>query len=130
MASSTATKKPRGRPATGIGTQVQIRLQPAALARLDEWREAQGDKPTRPEAIRRLVESGLPGGLPAPDSRAYRSLVLKGRSDVLMEALRAQDAAPDAIRDWLWQHLDEVKGELRLIADESGMVALPHEGDD
>lgn len=38
-----------------------VRLQPDQLGKLDAWREAQDDNPTRPEAIRRLVEAGLGG---------------------------------------------------------------------
>lgn len=52
-------KKSRGRPATGTGTPITLRLQPEPLAAVDAWREDQPDKPTRPEAIRRLVEKGL-----------------------------------------------------------------------
>jgi hypothetical protein len=54
------TKKRRGPPATGKGTLLGVRLQPALLGRLDEWAESQEDKPSRPEAIRRLVEKALP----------------------------------------------------------------------
>lgn len=36
-----------------------VRLQPDQLAKVDDWREHQDDKPTRPEAIRRLVEKSL-----------------------------------------------------------------------
>jgi hypothetical protein len=52
-------KKRRGPQATGKGTQVVVRLQPKPLSALDAWAEAQDDKPTRAEAIRRLVELGL-----------------------------------------------------------------------
>lgn len=41
------------------GTVVGVRLQPDALSALDEWASAQADRPSRPEAIRRLVESAL-----------------------------------------------------------------------
>jgi hypothetical protein len=52
-------KKKRGPPATGKGTQVVVRIQPAPLSALDAWAAAQDDNPTRAEAIRRLVEIGL-----------------------------------------------------------------------
>jgi len=39
---------------------VGVRLQPDALARLDAWIAAQPAPTTRPEAIRRLMEAGLP----------------------------------------------------------------------
>lgn len=50
--------KGRGRPATGA-TPVMVRLLPDQVAKLDDWRKAQADTPTRPEAIRRLVEKAL-----------------------------------------------------------------------
>jgi hypothetical protein len=61
--SISATKKSkRGRPATGKGEPVQVRLQPSQIAAVDAWIEAQGDpKPSRPEAIRRLIDEGLAG---------------------------------------------------------------------
>jgi hypothetical protein len=36
-----------------------VRLQPDALDRLDTWIQCQDDGPTRPEAVRRLMEKGL-----------------------------------------------------------------------
>ena len=54
-----ATKK-IGRPATGIGTPVQVRRHKDLLALIDQWIEAQPDpKPSRPQAIRDLVELAL-----------------------------------------------------------------------
>jgi hypothetical protein len=52
-------RKRRGPAPTGIGTPVQVRLQAKDLAALDRWRANQKDVPTRPEAIRRLMERGL-----------------------------------------------------------------------
>ena len=52
-------KKKRGPPATGKGVQVVVRMQPAPLAALDAWVAKQKDQPSRPEAMRRLVELGL-----------------------------------------------------------------------
>jgi hypothetical protein len=49
-------KKKRGPPATGKGTPVQVRMQPAALAALDKWRASQKDHPSRPEGIRRVLD--------------------------------------------------------------------------
>jgi hypothetical protein len=55
------TKKKRGRKfTTGTGTLIGVRLLPPALDSLDAWIAAQPDpKPSRPEAIRRLVEQAL-----------------------------------------------------------------------
>ena len=38
---------------------VGVRLQPAALSELDTWRVRRADAPSRPEAIRRLIELGM-----------------------------------------------------------------------
>jgi hypothetical protein len=44
---------------TGPGEPVMLRLHPPLTTRLNDWIRAQDDSPTRPEAIRRLVELGL-----------------------------------------------------------------------
>jgi hypothetical protein len=38
---------------------VMVRLEPDQIAALDAWIKKQAEPPTRPEAIRRLVEIGL-----------------------------------------------------------------------
>jgi hypothetical protein len=49
-------RKP-GRPASLVeGEQLSVRLPIPALAQLDGWRRMQADLPTRPEAVRRLME--------------------------------------------------------------------------
>lgn len=54
-------KKPRrGRPATGAGTLIGVRLRPDEELAVDAWIEAQPTpKPSRPQAIRELVRRGL-----------------------------------------------------------------------
>ena len=48
---------------TGIGKAIGLRLYPALDASLDAWIESQPDpKPSRPEAIRRLLERALKAG--------------------------------------------------------------------
>ncbi len=60
-----ATKK-IGRPKTGIGTPVQVRLSPEQLTALDEWiAGCPAPKPSRPEAIRMLMVATLAAGLVA-----------------------------------------------------------------
>jgi hypothetical protein len=49
-------KKKRGAPGKG---ELALRLAPGLLARVDRWAAAQKDAPSRPEAVRRLVELGL-----------------------------------------------------------------------
>ncbi len=55
---ATTTRK-RGRPATGKGAPVVVRMQPAELETVDEWRAKEPDQPSRPEAIRRLCTIAL-----------------------------------------------------------------------
>jgi hypothetical protein len=45
--------------ATQTGALVGVRLQPDTLARLDAWRLEENDEPSRPEAMRRIIENGL-----------------------------------------------------------------------
>jgi len=52
-------KRGRGRPRTGIGKPVGLRLYPELERRVDQWALKQPDKPGRPEAIRRLIEISL-----------------------------------------------------------------------
>jgi hypothetical protein len=55
---SAMPKKRRvGRPRTGIGTPIQVRVTPAMLKRLDAYRAKAAI--TRPEALRRLADSAL-----------------------------------------------------------------------
>jgi hypothetical protein len=42
--------------------QIGVRVDPEFLKLIDAWRRKQDDMPTRPEAIRRLVELGLKKG--------------------------------------------------------------------
>jgi hypothetical protein len=52
-------KRGRGRPRTGIGKPVGLRLYPELERRVDDWASKQTNKPGRPEAIRRLIEIAL-----------------------------------------------------------------------
>ena len=54
-----APKKRRGPLPTGIGTSINVRLQPAQLAALDKWIAAQPETVTRPEAIRAIIQEKL-----------------------------------------------------------------------
>ena len=57
------TKKRPGRPAsTGTGLQIQVRMLPDLVRELDEWIIRQSDRPSRPEAVRRLVQRALGRG--------------------------------------------------------------------
>jgi hypothetical protein len=54
----TRKKAGRGRPSTG-SKSVHLRVLPDQMAEIDEWIVRQPDKPSLPEAIRRLVQLGL-----------------------------------------------------------------------
>lgn len=51
-------KSARGRPRTD-STPIMVRLQPDQLDALDGWIAAQDDKPSRPEAMRRILARQL-----------------------------------------------------------------------
>lgn len=53
-------KRPRGRPRTGVHPARAVRMPPELDAKITAWIEQQGEpKPSRSEAIRRLIERGL-----------------------------------------------------------------------
>ncbi|TSB03982.1 hypothetical protein FOM92_00610 [Sphingorhabdus contaminans] len=60
MSKSTGDNTKKRAPETG--TLVGVRFQAGPLAQIDEWRSGQGDLPSRPEAVRRLVEKALLSG--------------------------------------------------------------------
>jgi hypothetical protein len=73
--------RPRGSRTTFIGKAIGLRLYPEIDRRLDAWIAKQDDTPSRPEAIRRLVELGLdawdanpPAAVPAKSTRARKAV--------------------------------------------------------
>ena len=54
--------KKRGRPATGASPTIGVRVPDELAAQIDEWRAGERPIPSRPEAIRRLVEQALAAG--------------------------------------------------------------------
>jgi hypothetical protein len=65
------TKKPRGRPATGRGTQIGERWHRSELAAIDAWIAGSMDKMiTRAHAVRRLVALGLKAKTPTKVTRS------------------------------------------------------------
>jgi hypothetical protein len=57
--SITVTPKKRGRPATGQDPVLTVRLPPNTKLAIENWARQQKDKPSRSEAIRRLIEIAL-----------------------------------------------------------------------
>ena len=53
------TPKEPGRPATGRDPVLTVRLPPALESAIEGWAKQQDDKPSRSEAIRRLLEFAL-----------------------------------------------------------------------
>lgn len=58
------SKKKRGPAPTGKGEPQLVRMQPDQINAVDRWRASQEDDPSRPEAIRRLVDVGLKAKTP------------------------------------------------------------------
>jgi hypothetical protein len=91
MKKSTITgsrKKKRGRPALYEGSegkgapQIGLRLPPAELAAIDGWIAKQDDKPSRPVAIRRLIDLALTptGEQPKSESQRQRARELASKA--------------------------------------------------
>jgi hypothetical protein len=68
---SVLSQKKRGPPATGKGELIGVRVQPDLMKDLDEWRSSQDDSPSRPEAIRRLLQTAF-GGTPRSGGRGSK----------------------------------------------------------
>jgi len=58
MSTVDSAKKPKGRPKVD-SEAINVRMERPLIEGLDNWRREQADLPSRPEAIRRLVEKGL-----------------------------------------------------------------------
>jgi hypothetical protein len=54
-------KKRRGRPPTGKGLLIGVRLRPQQVKALDDWRERQPRPMSRPAALRKLAAMALLG---------------------------------------------------------------------
>jgi hypothetical protein len=88
-------KKKRGPSPTGKGEPVMVRVQPPLMAALDAWIASQSDEPSRPEAIRRIVERTLAGRgrARAPSKNtAYKASKMAARE---LEPLGDKTMAPD-----------------------------------
>jgi len=47
---------------TGKGKLIGVRVLPSLLARIDEWAKKQDGEPSRPDAMRQLIERALSPG--------------------------------------------------------------------
>jgi hypothetical protein len=112
------TRKSRGRPkTTGAGMQIGMRWQQSTLDAVDTWAAKQDDKPTRPEAIRRLVELGLASAQPAkPRSKKAASKASELAADTIDHI--ADQSAPTEEREKRKRRLLKGPAEFRdLRAD-------------
>src|SRR5215211_3646230 len=73
-------KRP-GRPATGQDPVTAIRLSQALREAVDKWASSQDDKPSRSEAIRRLIEVALKSR-PTPEKKSKKE---KRRPDFMIQ---------------------------------------------
>ena len=92
---SVISQKKRGPAPTGKGEPILVRIQPDQLGALDGWRVKQDDVPSRPEAIRRLVEMALASATPsAPVSKKAAAKASK-LAGTMIDWLGDQSAPPD-----------------------------------
>ena len=87
------TKKYRGRgrpKTTGSGEQIQVRMQSPLLAALDAWiKDQPAPKPTRPDAIRQLLEIALSHTKrrePSPDAAKKASKLASKTAEGLLDS--------------------------------------------
>ena len=75
-------RKRRGRPATGQDPVTAIRLPVKLRSRLDAWCKNQDNRPSRSEAIRRILEQVLadPSGRPASLGKSQKASELADRA--------------------------------------------------
>ncbi|WP_179944852.1 hypothetical protein [Blastochloris viridis] len=113
-------KKRRGPPPTGKGESVHLRLQPEIMAALDAWRHGQPDAPTRPEAVRRLVERELTAsvGQMATDGKSHETSPAAVTFLAALYAIR-NSAQIGAIAEALEQ--GDVEGAIRAVGFEPAM---------
>lgn len=84
MSTIDSAKKPtKGRPPVD-SEAVNVRIEKAGLTRIDDWRRNRSDLPSRPEAIRRLVELGIV----AYREGAHVAVALDDYADQLPEEVR------------------------------------------
>jgi Arc/MetJ-type ribon-helix-helix transcriptional regulator len=88
-------KRKPGRPATGQIPARSIRLSNELRARIDAWAARQADKPSRSEAIRRLVELGLAKAKPLANATAVGRLGNKSVSKSSELAAKTIDRLSD-----------------------------------
>jgi hypothetical protein len=75
MSQSLTSQKKRGPRPTGKGAPILVRVQPQLIALIDDWAARQHDAPSRPEAIRRIVEQTMGAmAIPLPSEAANEAV--------------------------------------------------------
>jgi hypothetical protein len=83
---------------SGRSERFEMRLDSRLIGRLDRWREAQEDGPSRAEAVRRLVEAGLAGGRRELAVSDGEKLLLAMVSDIYARTVEDGDFDPGFIQ--------------------------------
>lgn len=78
--------------------RLEMRLTPAMLSELDEWRRVQSDLPSRSEAFRRLVAIGLVADAALLEARSFIDEDSPDWRHAKIEALAKIDAAIATIK--------------------------------
>jgi len=111
-------KTRRGRPkTTGRGEGIMLRLHPPLLHALGSWIANQEPRPSRPEAIRRLLERALATAVPSGPAKAgsrRKAAELAGRA---VDALGDQTATVEE-RAHRKRHLIKGPREFRDVRDD------------
>ncbi len=89
------TKKRRGPLPTGKGLLIGVRLHPREVAALEIWIAEQDHSPSRPEAIRRLIELGLASPRRAPRRSRKAASKATELATVAIDRLADKSAPPE-----------------------------------
>jgi hypothetical protein len=112
--SISVNRKSRGRPKKkgGVYPVSAVRLPPNLGADVDRWASAQDDKPTRSEAIRRLVEIGLT----VKTKARPKGEEVKPRRDTKQRARELAGTAIDEMTDTAASSENQANRRRRLIS--------------
>ena len=106
---------------TGIGTQIGMRWHEPTLKQIDAWRAKEPGRPSRTEAIRRLVEQAL--GFAAP--RGVHSATGTAKASAMareeMGRVPADKTAPAAEQERRKRRLLKGPKEFRQMRSDTGL---------
>lgn len=106
-----AKKPSRGRPAVDTEA-INVRLERAAITKLDNWRRDQPDLPNRPEAIRRLIEFSLGSTEPSAEIEPKGRAGLRPGEDDIGRKMAEQKSAAARGRKSAERAMKRVGGKL------------------